>query len=106
MDDNIGIYERHGYHNSQLLQIAIYMHTTICLHSWGTNFMFARMMYCLAVIHDTSCISSLTSSPMYEHCILNSTGVLLVLIHAAIQVVYCHYMLTPGRWNTVDMSIT
>ena len=31
----------------------------------------------------------------YEH-VLNSVGALLVLLtHVAIQVVYCHYMLTP-----------
>ena len=31
-----------------------------------------------------------------QHChVLNSAGALLILMHAAIQVVYCHYMLTP-----------
>ena len=27
--------------------------------------------------------------------VLNSSSALLILMHAAIQVVYCHYMLTP-----------
>ena len=27
--------------------------------------------------------------------VLNSAGALLILMHVAIQVVYCHYMLTP-----------
>ena len=30
---------------------------------------------------------------MYECCVLNSTGTLLiVLMHATIQFIYCHYM--------------
>ena len=31
---------------------------------------------------------------MYCHHVLNSADALLILRHAAIQVVYCHYMLT------------
>ena len=34
------------------------------------------MIYILAVVHDTLCIPSLTSSTMYERCVLNSVGAL------------------------------
>ena len=53
------------------------------------------LMYILAVIngrHCTPLLSSLINNAMY---VLNSVGTLLILTHAAIQVVYCHYMLTP-----------
>ena len=36
--------------------------------------------------------------------VLNNSGVLLILAHVAIQVVYCHYMLTPS-WNVCGMLI-
>ena len=40
----------------------------------------------------------------YEHHVLNSAGALLVLLmHAAIQVVYCHYMLTLCVKNLYGM---
>ena len=31
----------------------------------------------------------------YVSSLLNSAGALFILMHAAIQVVYCHYVLTP-----------
>ena len=46
------------------------------------------MMYSLAVIYGISCMPSLSS-------LLISVGALFILMHTAIQVVYCHYMLTP-----------
>ena len=51
-------------------------------------------MYALEVI--VTCLASHSLTPlMYEHYELISAGVLLVLLmHAAIQVAYCHYMLT------------
>ena len=50
------------------------------------------MMYSLAVVHGTPRMPSL-SSPINR--VLNSAGTLFILTHVAIQVVYCHYMLTP-----------
>ena len=47
------------------------------------------MMYSLAVVHGMPCMPSLNS-------LLDSVGALFILTHAAIQVVYCYYMLTPS----------
>ena len=43
------------------------------------------IMYSLAVVHGMPSLISL----------LNSAGALFIPMHVAIQVVYCHYMLTP-----------
>ena len=54
-------------------------------------------MYSLAVIHGTPWLASLIS-------LLNSMGALFILMHVAIQVVYCHYMLIPFvELNFCDM---
>ena len=55
------------------------------------------IMYSLAFVHDTPCIPSLTSSTMYECCVLNGAVhyYIIVVTHGAIQVVYCHYVLIP-----------
>ena len=53
-------------------------------------------MYSLEVT--VTCLASHSLTPLMYKCrILNNAGALLVLLitHEAIQVVYCHYMLTP-----------
>ena len=45
-------------------------------------------MYSLTFVHGIPCMPSLISLP-------DSMGALFILPHAAIQVVYCHYVLTP-----------
>ena len=59
------------------------------------------MLHSLTVI---LCIVSLTSSSLYRCHKLNNTGTLIVLMRVAIQVVYCHTMVTPFvecLWNVI-----
>ena len=54
------------------------------------------MLHSLSVIYYTlRILSSLASSTLYRCHVLNNIHELIVLMHAAIQVVHCHYMLTP-----------
>ena len=50
-----------------------------------------------AVVHCTSYtyVHTFTEFADQQCHVLNSSGALLILAHAAIQVVYCRYMLTP-----------
>ena len=53
------------------------------------------MMHSLAVVHGMPCMPSLS-------LLLNSMCALFIVMYAAIQVFYCHYMLAP-LWNVCSM---
>ena len=64
----------------------------ILKYVWHKIWIIGGIMYFLAVVHGMPSLSSLINNTMY---VMNSAGVLLILMHATIQVVYCHYILTP-----------
>ena len=71
------------------------MYVIACMYV--CNFNYCKNTYKANVSLSTLVLNSFTNFiTKYKYCILNSAGVLLVLLtYAAIQIVYCHCMLAP-----------